>query len=323
MDNNKKVLAIQEPAEDHQWQIVNRIKETPDTFTYVFSPVSASQRCAFTVGQFVTISALLKRPTATGNVDESIVQRTYSIASSPKRQLIELTIKCEKPYGHINPITKKPDGFAAYFFEQMKMGDKMNVRFNPNKDHFLSRIAEGMEKNIAYWSGANGAESARCLIQYMEDINDTELSLTLFYSNPALYAYGEVQYNNTVNVIYYDWLVDMAKKMENFKVVFTFTREKESDFSSDDPRIIYRKGRFFFNPDGKQERTLSKYHGNIEASFNPICGSSGFINGIVKRADGRVERGRGIMQDLIDIEGVRPEHIDKEQFYLQIEGATK
>ena len=33
MDNNKKVLVIQESAEDHQWQIVNRIKETPDTFT--------------------------------------------------------------------------------------------------------------------------------------------------------------------------------------------------------------------------------------------------------------------------------------------------
>ena len=72
MDNNKKVLAIRESAEDHQWQIINRIKETPDTFTYVFSPVSASQRCPFTVGQFVTISALLKRPTATGNLDESL-----------------------------------------------------------------------------------------------------------------------------------------------------------------------------------------------------------------------------------------------------------
>jgi hypothetical protein len=36
-----------------------------------------------------------------------------------------------------------------------------------------------------------------------------------------------------------------------------------------------------------------------------------------------VERGRGIMEDLIDIEVVRPEHIDKEQFYLQIEGATE
>src|SRR6266516_2344930 len=198
MDSNTKVLAIQESAENHQLQIVERIKETLDAFTYVFSPVTASQRFPFTVGQFVTISALLKRPTATGNLDERIVQRTYSIASSPKRDLIELTIKCEKPYGHINPITRKPDGFAAYFFEQMKIGDKVNVRFNPNKDHFLSRIAKGMEKNIAYWSGANGAESARCLIQY----------------------------NNTVNVIYYNWLVDMAKKMENLKVVFTFPEKK-------------------------------------------------------------------------------------------------
>ena len=107
----------------------------------------------------------------------------------------------------------------------MKIGDKVNVRFNPNKDHFLSRIAKGMEKNIAYWSGANGAESARCLIQYIEDIKDPELSLTLFYSNPTLYAY-ELQYNNTVNVIYYNWLVDMAKKMENLKVVFTFPEKK-------------------------------------------------------------------------------------------------
>ncbi len=85
MDSNTKVLAIQESAENHQWQIVERVKETPDAFTYVFSPVTASQRFPFTVGQFVTISALLKRPTATGNLDESIVQRTYSIASSPKR----------------------------------------------------------------------------------------------------------------------------------------------------------------------------------------------------------------------------------------------
>jgi hypothetical protein len=70
-------------------------------------------------------------------------------------------------------------------------------------------------------------------------------------------------------------------------------REKEQDFSSDHPRIIYRIGRFFFNPDGTPERTLSKYHRNIEASFNPICGSSGFINGIVKRADDREWREDG------------------------------
>ena len=109
----------------------------------------------------------------------------------------------------------------------MEIGDKVNVRFNPNKDHFLSRIEEGMEKNIAYWSGANGSESARSLIQYMEDTKDPELSLTLFYSNPALFTYNEAEYNKTMNLIYYNWLIDMAKKMENVKVVFTFTGENE------------------------------------------------------------------------------------------------
>jgi ferredoxin-NADP reductase len=162
--------------------------------------VTTSQRFPFSIGQFVTVSALLKRPTASWNVEESVVQRTYSIASSPKRDLIELTIKCEKPYGHINPITKKADGFAAYFFEQIKVGDKVSVRFNPNKNHFLSRIDEGMEKNIAYWSGANGAESTRSLIQYMEDTKDPELSLTPFYSNPVICTYGDQQRPSTTNM---------------------------------------------------------------------------------------------------------------------------
>ena len=84
-------------VEEYEWQIVDRIKETPNTFTYVFSLVTSSQRCSFTVGQFVTISALLEKPTASGKLEESVVQRTYSIASSPTRNLIELTIKCEKP----------------------------------------------------------------------------------------------------------------------------------------------------------------------------------------------------------------------------------
>ncbi|MDN5846222.1 MAG: hypothetical protein L0H53_08110 [Candidatus Nitrosocosmicus sp.] len=72
-----------------------------------------------------------------------------------------MTIKGEKPCGYINPSHGKADGFAEYFFEQLKKGDKVNVGLNPNKDRFLSRIAATMEKNIAYWSGVNGAESAR------------------------------------------------------------------------------------------------------------------------------------------------------------------
>ena len=309
-------LVYRESKGVHEWHVVDKVVETPDTYTYLFSPTT-SEKFKFAVGQFVTIGAFLKRPVASGGLEESWVERAYSIASSPTRDLIELTIKAEKPYNYINPRTGKADGFAAFFFEQVKIGDKIKVKFDPKKDHFLAKIAAGIEKDIAYWSGANGAESGRCLIQFMEDTKDPDLKLTLFYSNPHLYVSEE---NRTVNVIYYKWLMEMAKKMENLKVVFTFTRDKEVP-ASDHPRIIFRTGRFFLDPSGAQERTLSKYHENSNNVFNPICGSSGFINGVVQLPDGKFERRKGIMQNLMEIEAVKSEKIDKEQFYLDLAGS--
>jgi ferredoxin-NADP reductase len=304
--------------QEFEWQIINKFSETSDTYTYSFVPTSRSHEIKFNIGQSVTISAFLKRPSASDKLEESIVERTYSIASSPTRDKIDLTIKDEKPYGYINPSTGKADGFAAYFFEQYGIGHKLKVRLNSTKNHFLSKIAAGIETNIAYWSGANGAEPARSLIQLMEDTKEgQELSLTLFYSNPYLYA-DEGRKN--VNVIYYKWLIDMTKKMQNFKVVFTFTRDKEQ-YTSDHENVIFRQGRFFVAPNGKEERTLSLYHGNSESAFNPVCGSSGFINGVVKLPDGKIERRKGIVQDLMNVEGVKPEKIDKEQYYLQLVGA--
>jgi ferredoxin-NADP reductase len=304
--------------QEFEWQIINKFSETSDTYTYSFVPTSRSDEIKFNIGQSVTISAFLKRPSASGKLEESIVERTYSIASSPTRDKIDLTIKDEKPYGYINPSTGKADGFAAYFFEQYGIGHKLKVRLNSTKNHFLSKIAAGIETNIAYWSGANGAEPARSLIQLMEDTKEgQELSLTLFYSNPYLYA-DEGRKN--VNVIYYKWLIDMTKKIQNFKVVFTFTRDKEQ-YTSDHERVIFRQGRFFVAPNGKEERTLSMYHGNSESAFNPVCGSSGFINGVVKLPDGKIERRKGIVQDLMNVEGVKPDKIDKEQYYLQLVGA--
>ena len=50
----------------------------------------------------------------------------------------------------------------------------------------------------------------------------------------------------------------------------------------------------------------------------PYVEASGFINGIVKLKTGSITRGRGIMQELIEIEGVKAEKIDKEQFYLDV-----
>ena len=312
-------------SSEYEWQITEKVRETHDTYTYSLKPITSSQRFNFGIGQFVTLSAMLKRPTALGGIEEDIVNRAYSIASSPTRDYIELTIKEEKPFGYINPVTKKSDAFAAYFNQQVKIGDKIKLRLNPAKEHFLSKIDTGIEKNIAYWSGANGAQSARCMIQYMEDKKDSGCNLVLFYSNTKLSIESENgKINNTeqhpvesLNVIYYNWLIDAAKKLDNLKVVFTFTREQDIPATSNDSRVIFRKGRFFLNPDGSPERTLSKYGNNIETSFNPVCGSSAFINGTVRLPDGKLSKGKGILQNLIEMEGIRPEKTDKEQFYLQ------
>jgi hypothetical protein len=114
----------------------------------------------------------------------------------------------------------------------------------------------------------------------------------------------------------------VAEKLDNLKVIFTFTREQEIPMASKDSRVVFRKGRFFVNPDGTPERTLSKYGNNIETSFNPVCGSSAFINGTVRLPDGTLNKGKGILQNLIELEGVKPEKTDKEQFYLQQVGAN-
>jgi len=313
-------------AGEYEWQITEKVRETHDTYTYCLKPSSASQRFDFGIGQFVTLSTLLKRPIASGGFEESVVSRAYSIASSPTRDYIDLTIKEEKPYGYINPVTKKSDAFAAYFNQQVKIGDKIKLRLNPAKEHFLSKVDSGIEKNIAYWSGANGAQSARCLIQYMEDKKNSGQSLVLFYSNTKLSIETENGENTdhhhveSLNVIYYNWLLDAAKKLDNLKVVFTFTREQEIP-TSKDSRVIFRKGRFFLNPDGSPERTLSKYGNDVETSFNPVCGSSAFINGTVRLPDGKINKGKGILQNLMELEGIRPEKTDKEQFYLQQVGA--
>jgi NAD(P)H-flavin reductase len=293
-----------------EWQIINKVQETVSTYTYTFS---TGKKPEIAIGQFVTIGAYLKRPMASGGMEESFVERAYSIASSPHRDNVELTIKSEKPHGYINPALKKADGFAAYFFEQAKIGDKIKVKVGLKKDHFLSKIVSGTEKDIAYWSGENGAESARGLIQYMQDRPDLGIKLVLFYSNPYLYLSDT---DKAISVIYYNWLIEMAKKMENLKVVFTFTREREEIPTSDHPRIFFQKGRFFADSGGGVEKTLTKYHGNPKSSFNPICGSSGFIIGVTQGQDGKLVKGRGIMHNLMEVEGIGAEKIDKEQFYL-------
>ncbi|MDE1862326.1 MAG: hypothetical protein KGI33_05370 [Thaumarchaeota archaeon] len=292
-----------------EWEVVDKIPETPSSNTFVFSPC---EKAEFSVGQFVTVGTTITRPSQDGGTEEDWAERAYSIASSPARDLVEICIKTEKPYGYVTPTLKKADGFAAYFNEQVRKGDRVKVRLEKRKDHFLYKVASGLEKDIAYWSGANGVESARGLIQWMEDRPDLGIRLLLFYSNPHLYL---SETDRRINVIYYDWLIEKAKSIPNLKVVLTFTRDSQIPVS-DHPHVIYRRGRFFTAEDGTPEKTLTKYRGTADGVFNPICGSSGFVTGVVAGPDGGLVRRKGMIQNLAEIEGVGTEKMDREQFYL-------
>src|SRR4051794_8985068 len=96
--------------EEYEWQIIDRVAETSDTYTYSFHPTAASQRFSFNIGQSVTINAFLKRPTTSGSLEVSLVQRAYSIASSPTRDRIDLTIKDEKPMAILIQLPGRPMG---------------------------------------------------------------------------------------------------------------------------------------------------------------------------------------------------------------------
>ena len=40
------------------------------------------------------------------------------------------------------------------------------MRLNQNKNHFLSKVAAGIEKNVAYWFGSNGARVSKVSAQF-------------------------------------------------------------------------------------------------------------------------------------------------------------
>jgi len=54
-----------------EWQVTNRVQETPHTYTYAFS---MDKKAEFAAGQFVTVGAVLKRPTESVGIEECFVE---------------------------------------------------------------------------------------------------------------------------------------------------------------------------------------------------------------------------------------------------------
>jgi NAD(P)H-flavin reductase len=77
---------MSEVLDAYEWKITNRVKETHNVYTYILAPNSKSQKFLFELGQFVMVGVFLRRPTASGKMEESFVQRAYSHSFIPSER---------------------------------------------------------------------------------------------------------------------------------------------------------------------------------------------------------------------------------------------
>lgn len=282
---------------------IERIKqETADSKSYIFAPVNNDRGfCDFMPGMFYTLHAEITRPeklkydsqskgmVGSGKTVRVMEKRAYSIVSSPTEEgYVELLIKSEG------------GGFAPYFLDQTKVGDTCILEGPQGK--FMKKFFEGNEKEIGCWSAGSGIPSTMSIMRYKLD-KGLDTKIIAFDSNKTV-----------ADVIYMERIKELVRKSEDFKAVFTVTRESPDKIPrSEGSRLIFRSGRFW--PEG--ENTLEKHaDGKWRNCFNTICGSSTFINGKSRDEQGRpVKVGMGVEDHLLRV-GVPPIKIDKDQYYL-------
>lgn len=213
-------------------------------------------------------------------------RRAFSIASSPaEKSFIELLVKSEG------------GAFVPYFLEQARAGDVCTL--TGPQGRFMNGIFQNREKLVACWSSGSGIPSTISLMKYVLD-KELGTKIIVFDSNKT-----------AEDIIFHERIKKLVNESENFKAVFTSTRESKAP-ASGNPNIVYKTGRFWLN-----ENTLEKHDGiGWKNFYNTICGSSSFINGKTRDENGIVKTGDGIEDNLLKA-GVPQSRIDKDQFYIQ------
>lgn len=277
--------------------------ETHDSKSYIFVPVNSSHGLFdYMPGMFYMLEAEIERPESLKfDLKEKVMvgsgktvrvkdRRAYSIVSSPTEDgYIELLIKSEG------------GAFAPYFLEQAKVGDLCVLEGPSGK--FMKKLFDNNENEICCWSAGSGIPSTMSLMRYKLD-KGLKMEVIAFDSNKT-----------TSDTIYLERIKKLVKQSEDFKAVFTVTRESpDKTPRSEGSAIVFRSGRFW--PEG--ENTLEKYADeNWRTTFNTICGSSTFINGKSRDDQGRIVKiGMGIEDHLLRV-GMSEQKIDKDQYYLQ------
>jgi ferredoxin-NADP reductase len=277
--------------------------ETKDSKSYVFVPTDHDGGLFdYMPGMFFLLVAEVNRP-ETLKFDpqtKSMVESGKTVRVKERKAYSIVTSPTEK--GYIELLVKSEGGvFAPYFLEQAKVGDACILEGPQGK--FMKKLFESNDREIACWSAGSGIPSTMSLMRYKLD-KGFDTKIVVFDSNKT-----------TADIIYLERIKELVRQSEDFKAVFTITREAPDKIpKSEGSKITFTGGRFW--PEG--EDTLEKYaNGNWRNTFNTICGSSTFINGKSRDEQGRpVKVGMGVEDHLLRV-GILPAKIDKDQYYLQ------
>ena len=287
--------------------------ESSDSKSFIFTPIDNDEGLYdYLPGQFFMLEAKISRPETivydkeskqmipSGPDIEVVEKKAYSVVSSPTQK------------GHVELIIKSEQGvFAPYLLDQIQEGDKCTLIGPTGK--FMKEIFEQNSKYIACWSAGSGIPSTLSLMQYCLD-NELDTKVVAFDSNKT-----------QADIIYHEKIKDTVSKSDNFKAIFTATRESLDKLPKSKSDIKYKSGRFWID-----ENTLEKYTDdrgilakllskktNWQDYYNTICGSSSFINGKGRDKAGKMAKlGEGIEDHLLKL-NCPPSNIDKDQYYLQ------
>lgn len=220
------------PTERFDWQEATVARIVPHTRRVKSHFLKPTSWNGFMAGQHVDV-----RLTAP---DGYQAQRSYSIASAPEDDEVELAIE-RLEEGEVSP----------FFHEVVEVGDTVEVR-GPIGGHFTWGKRDGGPLLLV--GGGSGVVPLVSILRHRANVAP-EVPAVLVYSSRAM-----------DEVIFRDELIGRADAEANFRLILTLTRETATD-------VRFRSGRIDMP---LFEEVLGRLGGSPRLTF--VCGATAFVD---------------------------------------------
>ncbi len=180
----------------HTLTIKNIIKETKDCVSVWFDiPQELQNDFSFKQGQYLTLKT---------KINGEDLRRSYSLCSSPSSNQFAVAIK------------KILNGkFSTYINENLKIGDKIEVMTPAGK--FFTELNSANTKNYLAFAVGSGITPIISIIKETLLVEPNS-KFTLVYGN-----------RTKEQTIFFDEINNLEKLNSNFKVIYTFSNEPNSE----------------------------------------------------------------------------------------------